>query len=451
MKPHIPAFYYKLKATFWFVPTVMAAAAACAALISVAIDRNLGDAWARDLAFAWPGGADGARSVLTMIAASTLTVASIVFTITIIALAQTSSHFGPGVLRNFTSDRGNQFVLGAFVATFLYSLLVLRTVRAEGGDIFVPYVSINLGIALAVLSLAVLIYFIHHIATSIQADLLIARIGRECLDAVQTMFPQTIGTGTPRDEPAASSDAVQPEPPDQEVAAEATGSVQAVDDAALMDAAERANGPITLLARPGDFVSPGQPLAGVAAPGRLDEELRRRLRAAFHIDVRRAPEHDLVYAMQQLAEIASRALSPGISEPVTALLCIDWLGAALRSVAGRVIPSGQRTDDSGRVRVIATPLSFQEIVYGSIGMIRRNANGSPDIYCALLRTVKNIAPALKRDGDRTVLLNEVRQIGLDAISVYNEYDRSRVMALVGQARSALNRAPLLSERVAVTH
>ena len=138
----------------WFVPASMAFLAGGFAFASVAADRSLGDQWAVNIGWIWSGSADGARSVLAVVAGSVMTVVSIVFSLTITALAQTSSHFGPRVLRNFTSDRGVQVTLGTFIATFVYCLLVLRTVRSVAETPFVPFLSVNVGVALALASLA---------------------------------------------------------------------------------------------------------------------------------------------------------------------------------------------------------------------------------------------------------------------------------------------------------
>ena len=439
MKRSASSLYYTVKESFWFLPALMAVAAAGAAIGSVALDRMLGGNWMDGMALVWSGGAEGARSVLSVIAGSTMTVVSIVFSITITALAQTSAHFGPRVLRNFTRDRANQFVLGAFVAAFLFSLLVLRTVRTDGGEPFVPYLSVNLGIALAVLSIAVLIFFIHHIATSIQADLLIARVGEECREAVATLFPQQIGTEASW--PAAELPA-RPDAPGDLVAANSVGYVQAVDDDALFESARRAQVLVTVLAHPGDFVSTGRPLVRVAPVGALDDRLADAIRDGFDIGDRRTPEQDLAYSVQQLVEIAARALSPGINEPFTALLCIDYLNAALRSLAGRDAPSPYRKDDSGAVRVIAYPLQFPEVVQMSLGMIRRYADGAADIYLGLLRALRDLASALRREADREALLDEVRQVHRDALTVRNAQDRERVLEQARETRDVLRAATL---------
>ena len=179
--------------SFWFLPALMALLAGGAALGSVALDHKIGSGWVQSIGWVWSGGADGARGVLSVVAGSVMTVVSIVFSLTISVLAQTSSHFGPRVLRNFTSDRKVQFTLGTFISTFVYCLLVLRTVRSVEESAFVPYLSVNIGVLLALASLAVLIFFIHHISQSIQAENLIAAVGEDFQNSLTVLFPERIG------------------------------------------------------------------------------------------------------------------------------------------------------------------------------------------------------------------------------------------------------------------
>ncbi len=208
MKLRLLSLYDTLTDSFWFLPALMALLAGGAALGSVALDHKIGSEWVQDIGWVWSGGADGARGVLSVVAGSIMTVISIVFSLTITTLAQTSSHFGPRVLRNFTSDRGVQFTLGTFIATFVYCLLVLRTVRSVEESAFVPYLSVNMGVLLALASLAVLIFFIHRVSQSIQAENLIAEVGEDFQRSLSTLFPERIGQP--------QSDATSPcQPPDE--------------------------------------------------------------------------------------------------------------------------------------------------------------------------------------------------------------------------------------------
>ncbi|HVE72023.1 MAG TPA: DUF2254 family protein [Thermoanaerobaculia bacterium] len=138
--------------------------------------------------FLYSGGPEGARSVLSTTAGSMITVAGVAFSMTMVALSLASSQLGPRLLRNFMKDRGNQLVLGTFIATFVYCLLVLRTV-SESPEQFVPHFRVTVGLALALASLVVLIYFIHHVALTLQADHIIGVVAGELDHAIAHMYP----------------------------------------------------------------------------------------------------------------------------------------------------------------------------------------------------------------------------------------------------------------------
>ncbi|PKL77244.1 MAG: DUF2254 domain-containing protein [Candidatus Melainabacteria bacterium HGW-Melainabacteria-1] len=425
MMQHLIKLYMNLSASFWFVPAVMMLLAAAAALGSTALDQALGSAWVNDIGWVWSGGADGARSVLSTVAGSLMTVVSVVFSLTITTLAQTSSHFGPRVLRNFIADRGNQLVLGTFVATFLYCLLVLRTIRSVQEQTFVPYLSVNLGLALTVASLAVLIYFIHHLSQSIQAEQLIAGIGKDFEQSLPMLFPEQLGHPDANDADRAW---LTPErwAHAWAVCAETSGYIQHVDEQRLMSLASGGQLLLRLTRRPGDFVSRGAPLLH-GLPGTEPETgLEEQLCACFVLGRQRTPYQDASFYLQQLIEIALRALSPGINEPYTALCCIDWLGACLRGMAGRPLPSPMRRDVSGQLCVIAPAPGFDELARSTLGPLRLAGAGNPDVVVHLLQTLAGLAPALQREADRRAIHEQARLLGQAAADRLSGAERDRI-------------------------
>lgn len=427
----------RLVDSVWFVPAAMALLAAAAALGTVELDRSLGDEWALSIGWVWAGSADGARSVLSVVAGSVMTVVSIVFSLTITTLAQTSSHFGPRVLRNFTADRGVRVTLGTFIATFVYCLLVLRTVRSVEEVRFVPFLSVNVGVAMALAALAVLIYFIHHVSQIIQGENLIADAGGAFQDALPRLFPERLGHGEP--------DAVPP--PAEEwldapaVVSPGNGYLQRIDDQRLMDLAVRYDLCCKLERRPGDFVTRGSPLLLLATPGpRMTPRIERELAACFNLGPHRTPYQDPLYSLQQLAEIAAHALSPGINEPFTALTCIDWLSASLRGVASREMPAPLRNDPGGRLRVVTPPWSLAEMADAAFDQIRRYGASNAEVMARLVDVIAEVAPVLRRDADREMLHQHARLIEADAAEVPNATDRERVYRHCRAAQRALSEA-----------
>lgn len=413
-----------LAASFWFLPAVMALLSVAAALGSVAVDRFLGDSWAQNVRWFWSSGAEGARGVLSVVAGSVMTVVSIVFSLTITTLSQTSSHYGPRVLRNFTSDRGVQFTLGVFISTFIYCLLVLRTVQSKDDASFVPNLSVNIGIALALLSLAVLIFFIHKVSHSIQAENIIAEIGQDFQRILIVVFPERIGKGRDSDhDPGAE--------PDWEnayaVDSDKDGYLQRMDDEKLMQLATCHDLQLKLEKRPGDFVRSHSPLLRVSPRTAITDEIDQAFRECFSFGIQRTPHQDLLYPLQQLVEIGAHALSPGINEPFTALTCIDWLGASLSGVVCRTLPSRARYDQSGTLRLVARILDFEEIARATFDQIRIYGASNPDILIKLLETIAGLAPHLHREEDRGILMHHIQLIGADVMQIVNEADRERVL------------------------
>ena len=180
----------RLHSSFWFLPAVMAGGAMLLAFAAVALDTPITDWLTFNWGLTFTGGAEGASSLLGAIAGSMITIAGVVFSMTLVALSLASSQLGPRLLRNFMRDTTTQMVLGTFVATFLYCLLVLRTIRRAEEIVFVPHLSVTLGVLLAVVSVGLLIYFIHHVSVSIQANEIVARVGTELIEGIEQLFPE---------------------------------------------------------------------------------------------------------------------------------------------------------------------------------------------------------------------------------------------------------------------
>ena len=230
----------QLRYSYWFLPALMTLAAALLAFGMVTLDGMKTGGLIEKLGWVYSGDSDGARELLSVVAGSMITVAGVVFSIMIVALQLASSQFGPRVLRNFMQDRGNQIVLGAFISTFVYCLLVLRTIRS-GDDAFVPSLSVTTGVALALMSLGVLIFFIHHAALSIQANQIVQRIGHELYEVIDHLFPEEMGEQKPEGRPEATprywQEVITRE--GRPIRAESTGYLQSIGDGHLMALAEQ--------------------------------------------------------------------------------------------------------------------------------------------------------------------------------------------------------------------
>lgn len=396
----------KLRMSFWFVPTLMIAAAAILAVVTLFLDDHLSDAVRNNLPWIYGGGPEGARSVLSTIASSSITVAGTTFSITIAALSLASGQFGPRLLRNFVRDTGNQIVLGTFVATFLYCLLVLRTVQGIEDERVVPHISVTVGVLLSIANLGVLIYFIHHVAMSIRADQVIAIVGQDLDHTIEHLFPAQLGHGVIA---ADSPEALQsPEGrSDAEVLRfDNDGYVQVIDAETLMDSASEHDLIVTLLYRPGDFVVAGETAALLWPAAHVDRTTRETIRGAFMLGHERSAQQDVLFVMNQLVEVAVRALSPGINDPFTAISCLDRLTTVLCRVAQRPLPDGRRYSDDDRLRVVAKPIRFEELVDAAFDQIRTYGRQDVKVMSRLLDLLTRIGGATSDPARRAPLIHQ---------------------------------------------
>ncbi|MEO8410215.1 MAG: DUF2254 domain-containing protein [Propionivibrio sp.] len=427
MRAQLLKYWERLHSSFWFLPSLMALAAVALSFITVAIDRTPSDGWLRSLKWGYGGGAEGASAVLQTIAGSMITIAGVVFSLTLVALSLASSQFGPRLLRNFMRDTTNQLVLGTFVATFLYCLLVLLQIRHPGEDAFVPSLSVSLGVGSSLANLWVLIYFIHHVSVSIQADEIIARVGGELLAGIDRLFPAHIGKAEPDDDETGAKDRL---PPSfalnaRTILSAGDGYLQLIDGESLLAIAIDRDLVVRIEYRPGQYVLRDTPLVTIFPAERGDDELAEQINTIFILGNQRTSTQDVEFIVEQLVEVASRALSPGINDPFTAIACVDRLGSALHRIAGRTLPSGRRFDDEGVLRVLAMPITYAQLADAAFNQIRQFARSNVAVTLRLLETIAKVAPAAHRPEERTTLQRHADMIVRGARAGFAEEEDRR--------------------------
>ncbi|MGC1478927.1 MAG: DUF2254 domain-containing protein [Chthoniobacterales bacterium] len=397
-----------LRANYWFVPSLMVLIAIVCALSLVAFDRSIVAGGDVDLpSWIYAGGAEGARNVLSAVAAAMMSVTSVVFSITIVALTLASGQFGPRLLRNFMTDRGSQITLGVFVATFVYALLILRTIRG-GEEAFVPQVAATFALALAVLSTGVLIYFVHHIAEMIQADQIVSAVDAELRVTIDRLFPEEL----PEDGRQISD---LPEDFDEKaepVVVDHGDYIQGIDLGDITDLAAKHDIIVRFTHRPGNFVADGDRFALVYP--KLDDAVRSRIRLLTIFGNSRTPTQDVEYGILQLVEVAVRSLSPGINDPFTAIACIDRLGSAIRRLSCRPEAPMQRHDDAGNLRVVLNGTTFDGHVNSAFNQIRQNARGSTAILIRLIQVLISIAEVADSPDRRDVIRRQSEMVAQTA-------------------------------------
>lgn len=357
-----------LRTGLWFVPAVCVAIAVAGAWLSLALDR--GRAGGGFLAFT--GSPESAQTLLSAIASSIVTLTALVFSVTVVALQLASSQYSPRVLRSFLRDRLSQAALGVFLATFVYTMLVLRSIRSSGDERlgFVPEISVNVAYGLVGLSLCFFVAYIHHVAQSMQASSIVAEVAAESRDALRRLYPTT-GTETVDASRAALRSA------GVVVGSQHSGYLQAVDEDRLLELASEHDLQVQLIPSVGDFVADGARLMIVT--GRCDEQLTEELRSCTALGGRRTMQQDPRFGFRQLVDIAEKALSPGINDPTTAVEATDRILELMVVLADREIPSPLREDEAGVVRLELPRPSWEDFVALAFDEIRHYGQGSSQV------------------------------------------------------------------------
>jgi uncharacterized membrane protein len=378
MRARLLRFVQDVADAFWVLPALIVLGLAGLAFVAIDIQLlgHLPD-WIPS-GWVYGGGDTGARTLLGAIASSTIGVAGTLFSITIAALTLASNQMGPRLLRNFMRDRGNQLTLGVLLGTFGYALIVLRAVRGGEGTAFVPALGVTLGLVLAATCVALLIYFIHHVANRINVDTVIdlvhddvvADMERLTLDEACTVFEDTVDW-----------DRATP------VCLPHSGYLQQIDTGALVDWAAEHGCVVKLLKRPGEFVYPHGPVAVISTPV---EDAEAAIWARIALSRQGGSPADFTFPIAQLVEVAVRALSPGINDPRTAVSVLNRLGAALAWLSPRHLDTGVRAKD-GVVRLRVRPLDYAEVAGVMFDMIRQSSGTSPAVLIHLMSVLTAVA------------------------------------------------------------
>ncbi len=414
MTAELRFFWARLNANYWFYPALFSLLAAVLASVMVWLDRSGFAEFLNDIEWIVPSRPKGAADMLTVMAGSMIGVASTVFSITIAAVAYASGNYGPRLLTNFMEDRGNQISLATFIGSFVYALIVLRAVRAEdetpatGVDAvatalpgFTPQLSLLVAYVLMVFCMAVLVFFLNHIPSSIRINKVLEGIGRRLLDAIRETYPI-------EDE---FSDAVEPKG-GKPLTAWDTGYVQLIDFEDLEKVARDCSCSFSLKVRTGDFVHRDMPIMDIE--GCEPQNIEERVRECFTLGSTRTPEQDPQFLIDELVEIGLRALSPGINDPFTAITSLHWLGAATSEIGRRDLRKDICGQDAADCPVIPCPDDFDHYVKRGFGAIRSAVATSPIAAEVMLDTLAKAAGPIKDDRRQKILKEEADKLAAQA-------------------------------------
>lgn len=415
-----------LRTNLWVVPLLETVITCVFFAGTYALDRAAYDGAITFPSWVISGTADTARLILTTIAAAIMTVIGIVFSITIVVLTLASTQFGPRMLRNFVRDLGTQLALGAFVATFCYAMITLVSVGGGPHGDFVPHLSVTVSLGLTLANVGVLIYFLDHVAAMIQLPVVIAGIAKTLhaeIDAHE------------RDSDAGP--AVQRGPSGEELTARLaaagvpirtprSGYLQVIRLEKLVRVATKVDAVVQLPYRPGHFLVAGQVMARVWPPSAASAV--QNFLAHGHIaGAYRTLPQDISFGIDQLVEIALRALSPAVNDTFTGMTCVDWIADGLCRISRSWRPQGIHTDRDGKIRVIAYQPEFDRLVQRSFATIRQAAIGMPAIMIRQLEALAKIIEQTPNRSRRTILLRQAEAIErLNAATVADPEDRADV-------------------------
>jgi uncharacterized membrane protein len=404
-----------LRTNLWLIPAIESVAAVALFAVTQSVDEAAFHGELRLPSWVISGSPDAAREILSSLAGALITVVGVVFSVMIVALTLASQQFGPRMLRTFIRDRGSQLTLGTFVATFFYAMLTLISI----GSTFVPHLSVTVALALTAIDLGVLIYFIHHIATAIQLPAVIASIAHELGRAIDAEAAPASAGASPPASPSLNGTAPANGPSAEVllarldrhgsvVTAPTSGYLRFVRHATLIRIAAEYDAVIRLHYRPGHFLAKGHPVATVWPP-ESSAAIGRRLETVHITGPLRTLSQDIAFGIDQLVEIAIRALSPAVNDTFTAMTCIDWLGDSLCKIAVDWHPQSCHRDRLGTIRLITVPVSYERLVQRSFEKIRQAADGMPAVLIRQLEALSKIM-AVAPPGRSRVLLDQAAMI-----------------------------------------
>lgn len=409
---------------------------------------NVDSAIESEILARWPRlfgvGAEGARQMLSTIASSMMTVVGITFSMTLVTLALASSQYTSRVLGSFMRSRTTQVVLGVFAGIFTYCLIVLRTIRDNGETAFVPGLAVFLGVVLALAGIGVLILFIHHIATSIQASNIIYSVAEETIAAIKRVFPEQQTSNLSEEEEKRRRHLLIEANHWEDIYAERSGYIQTIDYEALRDLAGKRSTIIKINHGIGGFVVKGMAVASLVRQASLEEKTLHKVRSFYSIGSRRTVEQDPDFGIRQIVDIAVKALSPGVNDTTTAVTCINYLTSILCDLVSRSFPPQIHYDEE-EPRLISVQATFESLLGASFDEIRCNASGNTRVIVFMLDALQLIGTRTFTVPRREALREQAKRIAeLADRSVESPTDLATIHARLERVYDALDKKPAAS-------
>lgn len=375
--PDVVKPFTRLSHGLWVIPLACVIAGVALSLATIAIDK----AFDYQLVPEWiSGGPDAAMAILGTVAASMVSLAALVLTITMVVVQLAMGQFSPRIVQRILEDKPSQLAVGIFVGTFAHAMLAMREVKNDGGGV-VPGLAVVVAFILVIVSIMVLVWYVHHIGRSLRVSALIELVGR----ATRKLLDETYTDPGPA-----------PRYRRPTICARQSGVITGVDRVALVKVAEAGDGVLTLLPALGDFVAAGAPLFECSvATESIDEDAAVD---AIEVSLDRNLDEDTAYGLRMLVDIAERSLSDSpFLDPTTAVQAIDRLYDCLRQLAPRPFPDGQHRDANGELRLVTREMTWDDYVHLAFDEIRMAGSGSPQIARRLRAALEDLLTVAPRE------------------------------------------------------
>ncbi len=413
----------ELKSTFWFVPVIIIIISVLLSVFLVWIDGFISFSQDGLSSTFFVQSSDSARVILSTISGAMIGVAGTVFSVTLVALMLASSQFGPRLIKNFMYVRLNQIVLGSYISTSVYCLLILNAIKEGENYTFIPSISILVAILAAILNIILLIIFIHQIATSIQADKVISDVSDFISKHLEILFPEKMEQDNEIDEDVDSATAISSYSKSICIKAPKSGYLQYADYEALIENITENNALFELFCRPGDHLVEGMEIGLIHSNEDWDKDQLKKVLNQFVIGKTKTSQQDLEYSIKQMVEIAVRALSTGVNDPYTAITCIDNLTSTMCYLAQAKFPSKYRFDEERNIRIIADAVDFQGVLDTTFNQIRQFSGGNAAVIIRLMEAFITISGFTKKEKYKKAVIRHaemVMTIGKQTITEKND-------------------------------
>ncbi len=427
MRANLLSIYQRLQESFWFIPSLLTIASLAIAYISLSLDRDYPNAVTRWL-YLPEIHLEGGRQIVTVVASSIITVSSLVFSLTFVALTTLSQQLGPRLLIFFMNDRLVQFILGYFIGLFLFSLTVLGAIGAGDSQMFVPQISIYFTAFSALLAFVLMIFFIHHIAQSVQTDKVIFRLGEDLKNAITKINSVDDEHKTDISETAEiTGKKYMNSAHSTLVPALRSGYIQFIDYATAEKLVTEHDSVIEFKCRPGHFVIEDVPVGQLYGNKSVEDELIGQLQETVQMSEQPSQSQYAEFEFNALVEIALRALSPATNDPFSAISCINQITDGLAQILRNQTRPSALYDENEKLRVVLHPQSFSHFFDTVFHPLRQNGLSNMQVLLHLCFVLATLANFTQNAEQRSTIETHVKYFQADlAFLQINDEDRANV-------------------------